>query len=104
MNPEERNSDDIFAEGYVEAIKRRRLALEKFFNIRKTEVKELRKGLGLSQYDFAEVYGIPLPTLQSWEQGRRTPDTFANMLLGLIKDDPQSMAERIAKLKSDNEA
>lgn len=35
------------------------------------EIKELRKLTGLSQKQFSEKYGIPLPTIRHWEQGQR---------------------------------
>lgn len=37
------------------------------------KLKELRKLRGLSQEQLAEVSGISLHTLQSWEQGKRIP-------------------------------
>jgi transcriptional regulator with XRE-family HTH domain len=36
-------------------------------------LQRLRKAAGLSQSKLAKRSGIPLPTLQQWEQGRRTP-------------------------------
>ena len=35
--------------------------------------KRVRRSTGLSQEAFAERFGIPLRTLQDWEQGRREP-------------------------------
>ena len=32
----------------------------------------LRAKLNLSQMQFAQMYGIPKPTIQGWEQGRRS--------------------------------
>ena len=34
-------------------------------------IKDLRTASGMSQSKFAEYFGIPLDTLQNWEQGRR---------------------------------
>ncbi len=35
--------------------------------------KRLREAAGLSQSQLARASGIPLKTLQTWEQGNRTP-------------------------------
>ena len=43
---------------------------EKAKNI-STELKEIRKGLGLTQEEFSEKYNVPWGTLRNWEQGRR---------------------------------
>ena len=34
-------------------------------------IKELRTASGMAQKAFAEYFGIPIDTLQNWEQGRR---------------------------------
>lgn len=36
-------------------------------------MKEFRISTGLSQSKFVEYFGIPVRTLQEWEQGRRKP-------------------------------
>lgn len=45
-------------------------------------IKELRMSTGMSQLEFANHYGIPVRTLQEWEQGRSNPP---NYLVDLIK-------------------
>ena len=52
-------------------------------------MKEFRLSTGLSQSKFADYFGIPVRTLQEWEQGRRKPPVY---LLELLK--------RIWKLES----
>ena len=52
-------------------------------------MKEFRLSTGLSQSKFAEYFGLPIRTLQEWEQGRRNPPSY---LLELLK--------RIWKLES----
>lgn len=39
-------------------------------------VKELRAKAGLSQSQFAVRFGIPVRTLQEWEQGRQAPPSY----------------------------
>jgi DNA-binding transcriptional regulator YiaG len=41
------------------------------------KLKKWRDTHDLSQRAAAEKIGVPLPTLQGWEQGRRTPRGFA---------------------------
>lgn len=52
------------------------------------DVAKLRAKLGLSQRDFARGFGVPLGTLQGWEQGRRKPRGPAHVLLTVIEKDP----------------
>lgn len=36
-------------------------------------IREARERASLSQSQAAKEWGIPLPTIQAWEQGRNTP-------------------------------
>ena len=47
------------------------------------DVRELREKLALTQDEFARRYGIPVRTVQNWEQGR-PPDPAANNFLLVI--------------------
>ncbi len=40
------------------------------------KIKELRNKTGLSQSKFADMFSIPLNTLQQWEQELRTPPEY----------------------------
>jgi putative transcriptional regulator len=60
------------------------------------DVKAIRKGLGLSQADFALRFGISPGTLRDWEQKRKRPEGPARVLLMIIKEEPQAV-ERAAK-------
>ncbi|WP_457651249.1 helix-turn-helix domain-containing protein [Rhodocaloribacter sp.] len=44
-------------------------------------IKTIRTSLNQTQAGFAELLGIPLGTLQGWEQGRRVPDESALQLI-----------------------
>ena len=49
-------------------------------------VKEIREETGLTQAKFAERLGIPVRTLQQWEQGKSTPpDYFIRMMCYTLK-------------------
>lgn len=39
-----------------------------------TDVRALREKLGLSQSDFAALFGFNVRSVQDWEQGRRRPE------------------------------
>lgn len=47
------------------------------------ELKELRKKLGLTQVQLAEIVGVDVKTIQNWEAGRRIPKTKDGILRGL---------------------
>lgn len=47
----------------------------------KIDIKEIRVCEGLSQNAFAEKYGIPVRTLQEWEQKRSKPPAYIDKLL-----------------------
>ena len=52
----------------------------------------VRKKLGLSRRQFAERYHLDPRTVQDWEQGRRTPDQAARVLLTVIEREPEAVA------------
>lgn len=56
-----------------------------------TEVAQLRASYGLSQSKFAKLLGISVDTLQNWEQGRRTPDGPARVLLRIAEQNPAAL-------------
>ena len=49
-------------------------------------IKELRDRTGMSQRAFAERFGIPVRTLQEWEQERREPPEYVVAMVGRILD------------------
>jgi len=52
------------------------------------DVAATRGKLGLSQEQFAAAFGVSLGTVRNWEQGRRTPDGPALVLLTVIEKSP----------------
>lgn len=49
------------------------------------DIKNIRKQTGLSQKKFAEKIGVPVRTLQGWEQGyRNPPDYIMNMISSVL--------------------
>jgi putative transcriptional regulator len=61
------------------------------------DAKQIREKTGLSQSVFAQRYSIPLATLRQWEQGLRVPTGPAHALLRLIKREPDTIAEILAR-------
>lgn len=59
-------------------------------------VRMIRSKLGLSQEQFSKVYQLPLGTVRNWEQGRRSPDKTAVILLKLIDKIPEKVKEALA--------
>lgn len=55
------------------------------------DVKAIRRDLDMSQDEFATAYGIPLRTVQSWEQGVRQPDATAQSYLRTLTRLPKQV-------------
>ena len=55
------------------------------------DAKAIREKLGLSQNAFCKTYGIPLNTLQNWEQRRNNPDRTASAYLWAIAELPDQI-------------
>ena len=47
-------------------------------------IKELRKKTGLSQSKFSAKFGIPVRTLQQWEQGISAPPEYLVRMMSYI--------------------
>jgi putative transcriptional regulator len=63
----------------------------------KMDVKKIRTRLGLSQEAFAETYGFALSAVRDWEQGRRTPERSARILLKIVEKDPDAVTRALAR-------
>ncbi len=51
-------------------------------------LRKVRRDLDLTQQEFAEMTGIPRPTLVHWEAGNRPPNAVARAFLTLFEQDP----------------
>ena len=54
-------------------------------------IQMIRRGLSLSQTQFAAQFHIPLATLKDWEQGRRQPEAAAWAYLQVIEGEPAAV-------------
>lgn len=58
----------------------------------------IRQNLNMSQREFATAFGIPLSTLQNWEQGRRKIDSTAVSFLRTINQFPNEVRQALQTL------
>ena len=65
------------------------------FEDKPIDVKQIRKGYGLTQAEFAAMIGVSLRTLQNWEQGRRVPEGPAKVLLQVAARHPEAVLNSI---------
>jgi putative transcriptional regulator len=59
------------------------------------DVAAIRSKTSLSQAAFAQRIGVPVGTLRNWEQGRRSPQGPARVLLSLLDRNPCIVEETI---------
>lgn len=64
--------------------------------MREPEPRAVREVTALSQGDFAELLGVPVKTLQNWEQKRTRPTGPARALLRAIAKDPKAVLKALA--------
>jgi putative transcriptional regulator len=69
------------------------------FTIQGPDVKRIRATYQLSQTQFASLLGISVATLRNWEQGRRTPEGAARVLLQVAATHPQALLESTSSIK-----
>ena len=62
---------------------------------RDVNVVATREKLGLSQDEFATAFGVSVGTVRNWEQGRRTPEGPALVLLTVIEKAPRAVLRAI---------
>jgi putative transcriptional regulator len=59
------------------------------------DVRAIRRGLHMSQHEFADAFRIPVATVKNWEQGRRMPDAPAAAYLQAIARRPEVIREAL---------
>ena len=59
------------------------------------DVAQIRAGYELSQSQFAALLGISVRTLQNWEQGRRSPQGPAQVLLRVAARHPEAVLDAV---------
>jgi putative transcriptional regulator len=66
----------------------------------RSDAREARHKLGLSQREFASFIGTAVGTVRKWELGTRQPSGAARTLIAVIKAEPKAVRRAIAKNKS----
>lgn len=59
------------------------------------DVSAIRRRTGLSQAAFSRRIGVSPATLRNWEQGRRTPEGPARVLLAMLERNPKVVEETL---------
>ena len=54
-------------------------------------VRRIRKKLNMSQKKFSDYFGVPVKTIQDWEQGRRVPTGASKNFLFVIDQEPDAV-------------
>ena len=60
-------------------------------------VKRIRQSTKTTQMQFANLLGVGVDTIKSWETGRRNPSGSAAKLLTLLSKDPIVRAKELAQ-------
>jgi putative transcriptional regulator len=84
------------------AILRGERAPARKFVIEGSEIRRIRDGYNLSQSEFATLLGISLATLRNWEQGRRTPEGPARILLQVAAKHPEAVWDVVRPMMQTN--
>ena len=63
----------------------------------RSDAREARHKLGLSQREFASFIGTAVGTVRKWELGTRQPSGAARTLIEVIKAEPKAVRRAIAK-------
>ena len=67
------------------------------------DIKRLRGDrLKMTQKEFAVQFGIPIRTLQNWEQGERGPEGPARAYLSVIERIPEAVIEALRAERNDS--
>jgi putative transcriptional regulator len=89
-------NEELFAE-LVESVREGGAILRgeqepsRIFVMEGPDVKSIREQYQLSQSQFASLLGISVKTLQNWEQGRRSPQGPARVLLQVAAKHPEAV-------------
>lgn len=89
---------DLFAE-LVESVKEMRAVRRgerkpaRVTVVEPVHVQAIRRRLGMTQPEFAQLIGVSVATLRNWEQGRRQPHGSARALLRVVAKNPAAVLD-----------
>ena len=61
----------------------------------RVDVRAIRSKLGITQEEFAVVFGFSVNTLRHWEQGKRRPEGPSRAYLLVIDHDPDAVRKAL---------
>ena len=64
---------------------------------KRIDVSAIRRKTGLSQAAFSARIGVSAGTLRNWEQGRRSPEGAARVLLAMLARNPRIVEDTLGK-------
>ena len=67
-----------------------------YFALSAEDIKQIRKGVQMSQAVFAGTFQLSLDTIKGWEQAKRKPDAAATNYLRMIKADADHVLSVLA--------
>ena len=70
------------------------------FSLEEPDARRIRENYRLSQERFARLIGISVATLRNWEQGRRTPEGPAKVLLKVAAKYPEAVLDVVRARKT----
>jgi putative transcriptional regulator len=70
------------------------------FSVDEPDARCIREKYALSQEKFASLMGISVATLRNWEQGRRSPEGPAKVLLKVAAKYPEAVLDVVRARKS----
>lgn len=85
----------------VRSIMRGDVSPSRTFEINEVDVRSIRAQYKLSQQEFAALLGISVKTLRNWEQGRRSPEGPARVLLLVAAKHPEAIWDVVGPAASD---
>lgn len=90
----EKKADGTFSRTVLNPESHRRKSAREWND--KSEAAQVRLSLGLTQEAFADLLGIGLSTLRSWEQKKREPSGAARMLIAIALKHPEILRDAVA--------
>ena len=77
------------------AIRRGERPASRVFHLEALDIKSIRTVHKLTQAQFAAMIGVSVRTLQEWEQGWRTPEGPAAVLLRVVRNHPEAVIDTV---------
>ncbi|MDF1499325.1 MAG: helix-turn-helix domain-containing protein [Anaerolineales bacterium] len=81
------------------AIRRGQRSPSRAFVVDSASIRQIRSIYDLTQKQFAAMLGISVGTLRNWEQGRRTPEGPARVLLQIAASHPEAILDVVRPIK-----